>query len=45
MYTILVQIHGYIDTGYSYQPNDQISPKFQIVVVQMISIGHENNCG
>ena len=23
----------------------RFSPKFQILVVQMISIGHENNCG
>ena len=45
LYTILEQIHGYIDTDYSCQRNDQISPKFQILVVQMISIGHENNCG
>ena len=36
---------AYIDTDYSRQRNDQVSPKFQILVVQMISIGHENNCG
>ena len=38
---ILVQIHGYIDTDYSCQRNNQISPKFQIWVVQLIFTVHE----